>query len=278
MNPMERHRFVFSGVLFLATLIAFTVNAQVSVIGELSQDKDAKPGDTYSGSILVRNDTNEPQEAKIYQTDYTFQSDGTNNYGEAGTLPRSNARWIAFSPSYLKIPPQGTMAVNYTVTVPKDAGGKALIGTYWSMLMVEGIQKGSAESSVPSKDNKAQMGIMQTIRYGIQIASTITNTGSKKVRFVGAKVVTKPDGKRALQIDIENTGEIGMRPDVSVEFFNAQGSSVGKFPGVKYRLYPGTSVRQLIDVSAISQGSYKVLVAVDAGGDDIFGAQYTLKF
>lgn len=270
-------------IFFLRTMIAIVlvtpgVSAQVSVIGELSQDKDVKPGDTYSGSILVRNDTNEPQQAKIYQTDYTFQFDGTNSYGEAGTLPRSNARWIAFSPSFLTLPPQATMAVNYTVTVPKDMGGKNLVGTYWSMMMVEGVQKGSAESSLPAKDKKAQMGIMQTIRYGIQIATTIANTGAKKIQFLGATIVNKQDGKPALQIDVENTGDIGMRPDMYVELFNEQGVSLGKFPGVKYRVYPGTSVRQLIDVSTVKKGTYKALVVVDAGGDDIFGAQYTVKF
>jgi hypothetical protein len=271
-------RIAIPRALLLVPFVALNLRAQVSVIGELSQDKDVKPGDTYSGSILVRNDTNEPQEAKVYQTDYAFHFNGTNSYGEPGSIPRSNAKWIAFSPSFLKLPPQGSMTVNYNVTVPKETAGKGLVGTYWSMLMVEGIQKGSAESSLPQKDKKAQMGIMQTIRYGIQIATTILNTGSKKIQFVGATIVTKPDGKRALQVDIENIGEIGMRPDVSVEFFSEQGTSVGKFPGVKYRIYPGTSVRQLIDISTVPQGSYKVLVAVDAGGDDIFGAQYTLKF
>jgi len=261
----------------MVSLVAVSTSAQVSVIGELSQDKDAKPGESYSGVIVVRNDTNEPQEAKVYQTDYTFQCDGTNNYGEPGTQPRSNAKWVAFSPSYLTLPPQATMAVNYTVTVPKDSAGIKLVGTYWSMLMVEGIQKGSAESSLPQKEKKAQMGIMQTIRYGIQIATTIANTGTKKIEFLGAAIDTS-GGKRSLRIDIKNTGDIGMRPDVSLELFNMQGASLGKFPGVKYRIYPGTSVRQLIDVSSVPPGTYKALVVVDAGGEDVYGAQYTLKF
>lgn len=264
--------------LLVIPLVASCMIAQVSVIGDLSQDKDARPGESYNGAILVRNDTNEPQEAKVYQTDYSFQYDGTNNYGEPGSQPRSNAAWIAFSPSFITLPPQGTMAINYTVTVPKETGTKKFIGTYWSMLMVEGIQKGSAESSLPQKDKKAQMGITQNIRYGIQIATTIANTGTKKIRFVDATIVTKQDGKRALQIDVENTGEIGMRPELYVELFNAQGVSLGKFPGVRYRIYPGTSVRQLIDMSTVSKGTYKALVVVDAGGEDVFGAQYTLKF
>jgi hypothetical protein len=170
------------------------------------------------------------------------------------------------------------MAVNYTITVPKETDTNKLVGSYWSMLMVEGIQKGSAESSLPPKDAKAQMGIMQTIRYGIQLVTTILQTGTKKIQFNSTKIIKKEDDKRILQIDIENIGEIAMRPDVYVELFNEQGASLGKFPGVKFRIYPGTSVRQSIDVSSVAQGTYKALVVVDAGGDDVFGSQYTLKF
>lgn len=263
----------------VVVLLFARAEAQVSVIGELSQDRTAKPGESYSGVIVVRNDTNEPQEAKIYQTDYLFHFSGTNNYGEPGSNPRSNAKWVSFSPAFLTLPPMGTMAVNYMVSVPKEADAKKFIGTYWSMLMVEGIQKGSAESSLPRKDTtKTQMGIMQTIRYGIQIATSIANTGTRKIDFVGKNLVMQEDGKRILQVDVENTGEIGMRPDVYVELFDEQGVSKGKFYGVKSRIYPGTSVRQSIDLTSVAKGTYKALVVVDGGGDDVFGAQYTLKF
>jgi hypothetical protein len=264
--------------LLLIPVMTVCLNAQVSIIGELSQDNEAKPGDTYTGSIVVRNDTKEIQEAKVYQTDYSFQADGTNNYGEPGTLPRSNAKWITFSPSYVTLPPNGIMAVNYTVIIPKDTDSSKLVGSYWSMLMVEGIQKGSAESSLPSKNAKAQMGIMQTIRYGIQLVTTVPQTGTKKIKFKSTKVVTKENGKRILDIEVENTGELAMRPEMYVELFNEQGTSIGKFPGVKYRLYPGTSIRQSIDISSVATGTYKALVVVDAGGDDVFGSQISIKF
>ncbi|MCI0706274.1 MAG: hypothetical protein L0Y80_02150 [Ignavibacteriae bacterium] len=247
---------------------------QVSVIGELSQDRDARPGDRYEGTITVRNDTDVPQDAKVYQTDYLFRFDGTNDYGTPPpSHSRSNAEWVTFNPSFLTIPPQATMTINYTVNVPV---GNPLVGTYWSMLMVEGVPKTSPESSSPQK--KDEMGIMQTIRYGIQVATTIAQTGQKKVNFIDAKLVTPERGKRVLQIDIENTGELGMRPEVYVELFDQQGVSRGKYPGTRYRMYPGTSVRQSIDLSVVKAGTYKALVVVDAGGEDIFGAQYTLQF
>jgi hypothetical protein len=34
----------------------------------------------------------------------------------------------------------------------------------------------------------------------------------------------------------------------------------------------------MIDLSNVSVGTYKAMVVVDAGGDDVYGAEYTLKF
>jgi hypothetical protein len=272
---MQKHLFCFFTAVLL---LCFAAQAQVSVIGELSNDKEAKAGERYEGIISVRNDTNEPQEVKIYQTDYLFFRDGTNSYAEPGTVPRSNAKWVAFSPSYATIPPQSTSSINYTVTVPSDTPEKKLVGSYWSMLMVEGIAKGSAESASNKDPKKSQMGIRQTIRYGIQIATHIAQTGTKKISFVETKLLPNENGKRMLQVDIENSGEIFIRPDVYVELFDDKGVSKGKFPGVRYRLYPGSSVRELIDLTSVAAGSYKAIVVVDAGGEDVYGAEYTLKF
>jgi hypothetical protein len=263
-------------MLFLTVALGWTVSlAQVSVIGDLSNDKEAKPGERYDGVITVKNDSEEPQEVKVYQTDYSFACDGTNNYADPGTLVRSNAKWVSFSPSFVTIPPRSTATVNYSVQVPMDSTDKKLVGSYWSMLMIEGIAKGSAESAAQKDSKKPQMGIRQTIRYGVQVATHIAQTGTKKIDFLDAKLVTKDDGKKFLQVDI---GEVWVRPTMYVELFDDKGVSKGKYPGVAYRLYPGTSVRQMIDLSSVGKGSYKALVVVDAGGEDAYGAEYNLKF
>ncbi len=252
--------------------------AQVSIIGELSQDREAPPGGSYDGEILVRNDSREPQEAKIYQTDYAFSFDGTNRYDTPGSLPRSNARWVRFSPDYVVIPALSTATVNYTVSVPADSTGKLLGGTYWSMLMVEGISKESPESALGREKKRAEMGVRQTLRYGIQIATTISGTGKKSIRFIASKLLKEPGGAVALQVDLEDDGTLGFRPEVYAEIFDSKGGSRGKFPGHMFRMYPGTSVRQTIALGKLPPGSYKALVVVDAGGEDVFGAQYTLQF
>jgi len=263
---------------FLSCILVHSfVQGQVSVVGELSQDRFVNPGDVYEGSIALLNTTGEPQEAMIYQTDYLFQADGTNRYGDPGTVPRSNASWITFSPSDVVIPPQESSEVHYRVQIPADSL-RRLNGTYWSMLMIETIPKRVPESSLPQTSENRQMGIRQSIRYAIQIASHLVNTGTKEVRFLNAELVSSQEGNRLLKLDIENTGTTGMRPEVYVELFDENGSLEGRFEGLKYRIYPGTSVRQVIDLGRMFHGEYTVLIVIDDGGNDVFGAQYTLEF
>lgn len=252
-------------------------SAQIAVIGGLSHDRDVNQGETFDGAVTVKNDTDAEQEIRIYLRDYFFTSDGKNLYGDPGLLPRSNARWITFSPSSAVLPPKGMINVMYTVTVPRDSAGKQLTGSYWSMLMVESVPEGTPESSLRRKDT-TRLGLFQNIRYAIQVATHIANTGEKMVRFLDVKLTKNEDGGRTLQVELENSGTLYMKPDVSVELFGADGQSRGKLPGGKFRMYPGTSVRQLIALGELPPGTYKALIVVDAGGSDVFGAQYTLQF
>ncbi len=153
-------------LVVLAGFTALDGYAQISVRSSLSDDREAVSGMVYEGTILIKNETGEPQQAKIYQTDYLFFYDGTNLFAEPGSTPRSNAGWIQFSPSVLTLPPYETLPVQYVVTVPDTIEGQPLEGTYWSMLMIEGIPPDSPESTLPSASNEVQYGIRQVMRYG----------------------------------------------------------------------------------------------------------------
>jgi len=281
-QKVKRHtilRLIFTSLLsillFFPFLAPVKVEAGVLIIGGLTQEKQAQIGETYQGTILIGNNADKPREAKIYQTDYLFFSDGTNIYGEPGKDPRSNANWITFSPHRLIIPPKETAAVNYTINVPDD---KSLAGTYWSMLMVEGIGEEHPEAAIQPEEGKVQLGIRTVIRYGIQMVTHIGDTGSRKLKFTGAKLLPKEGGGRILEIDLENTGERWLVPLLWVELYDEQGRYIGKFDSSKLRIYPGTSVRHRIDLSSLPGGKYKTLVVADNGDKYVFGAQYTLKF
>lgn len=245
--------------------------AGIAVIGALSQEKTARIGATYQGAIRIRNLGATPQTVRVYQTDYRFFSDGRNIYGAPGKDARSNAGWITFSPSLLTIPPEEEVVVNYKVAVPAD---ESLRGSYWSMVMVEGMGDATSQAVV-AENGKARIAVRQVIRYGVQLVTDIGGTGSRSLKL-DARLV-RADGKRLLQVDVENTGERWLRPSLWAQLFDEKGRFVGKFDGARARVYPGTSVRKSIDLTKVQAGTYKALVVADADEDSVYGATYTLK-
>jgi hypothetical protein len=263
-------------VIFLALfilLIPYFAEAGVSIVGELTREKSSKIGEAYSGIIFVRNTSETPQGVKIYQTDYLFFQDGNNIYGEPGKDPRSNAKWITFTPNFLTIPPKEKAEIQYTIKIPED---KTLMGTYWSMFMVEGVANSPLESEVvpPTKD-EIKASVKTLLRYGIQMITNIGDTGVRKLKFMEIKVMTEKD-KVDLQIGIENIGERGSRPSLYTELYDDKGNYIGKFSGGQLRIYPGTSAKFSVDMSQVPKGKYKAMIIVDCGGDDLFGMPYDL--
>ena len=247
--------------------------AGISIEGGLTNEKVSKAGETYQGEIVIKNQEDTPQELKIYQSDYRFNYEGQTTYGEPGKDARSNARWISFSPSRLTVPPNEKATINYTVTVPGD---RALVGTYWSMLMIECLPESSPEAS-DQKEKKLALGITQVMRYAVQIITHIGDTGTKKIKFLKTEILKEKES-RILQVDVENEGEILLRPQLWTELYAADGTSMGRFQGEQYRIYPNTSKRFRIDITKVPTGTYKALVVADCGENDLFGIQYTLKF
>ena len=53
--------------------------AKITIVGGLTHERAVQAGQSYDGSILLHNPGVEPQEVKIYQTDYLFFFDGTSD-------------------------------------------------------------------------------------------------------------------------------------------------------------------------------------------------------
>jgi hypothetical protein len=240
-----------------------SVSAAVVLTSSMTQKNTAQPGDIYQGVIELSNSAKVSAAAKVYQTDYSFSADGKNKFGEAGKMKRSNAKWLQLSQGQFTVPPQSALKVNYQIRVPDDA---TLAGSYWSMLMVEQVP----DPMVKNSEASAQM--TQKMRYAVQVITQIGTTGTGALAFIEPKVVKK-NGSPVFTVDINNTGERLLRPTISLELYNQQGSALNKLEGSTLRLYPNTSGRFEIDLKGVPPGKYTGLVVADAGGNDLFGAQ-----
>jgi hypothetical protein len=254
--------------VFLATLLAVpaTLSAQVSVISSTQEERQAAPGERYTGTVRVRNTSGQPQQARVYQADYRFLADGRTFYEQPGTAPRSNAAWVQFNPSRLTLAPGEEAAVTYTVTVP--AGGDTR-GSFWSVLMVETVQP------QPARGAQRGVGITPAIRYAVQLATHV-GQAERRIALEGAHL-TGEGGSRALEVDVVNTGEQADRLELRVDLFDAEGAPAGRLTSSRGLVYPGTSIRQRFEFPALPAGTYRALLVVDTGSDDVFGAEYTLR-
>ena len=257
------------------TALAFcsgaNASASIAVVGSLSRSAKVEPGVTFDGVILLKNTDKVAGEARVFRTDYLFQADGSNTYGEPGSHARSNANWITVNAARVKLAPGETVPVRYKGKAPSDP---SLRGSYWSMIMIEPM---SGANELPSSDkDKVTVGLKTKIRMGVQIVTEVGRGAASKLQ-IDSKAVDKCDGKRSFFLDLNNTGERMLIPAVTVELFDRSGASIGRFEGGRVRIYPTCSARSRIDLTDVPPGRYNAMVLLDAGGDQVMGAQYDLQ-
>lgn len=243
----------------------------ISLSGEPVRSDTLPSGGSVTGTIAIRNASDSPREARVYQTDLNPLADGSTSYAEPGTNPRSNAPWMTITPHQVTVPAKGTAIVNYLLRVPADV---ALKGTYWSVIMVEGIAPASLE---PPKDPAKLVYTVKTvIRYATQVVTNVGSTGTRDLRFIDKQVVIV-DGKQVLQLTLSNTGDCLLRPALWTELYDEQGETKARVPSRQKRLYPGCVKTVSFDLSSVPKGKYTAVVVADNGDDNVFGAQYDLE-
>ncbi len=253
--------------LLLCGLWAAGAHASFSVSGGLTRDLVLRPGDIEEGVLEIASSSDEPQRIRLYQSDYLFRSDGSNEFGPPGTTPRSNSGWITISPLEADLPPHGRVQIVYRVEVPEDV---TLPGTYWSMLMIEPMP--SVDDLVALED-RPSVGVRMVVRRGVQFSVTIDGVGGRSVKPHGG--LHRIDGATVLRLDLDNTGDFMLRPTVWTEIYNDGGQLMGRLSGETMRIYPGCSVRYDFGLD-YQPGEYQALVVIDNGDGDVWGCRYSL--
>jgi hypothetical protein len=255
-------------LLSIFIVLSLSSNASVEVLGSLKHLHNGKPGDVIKGEIRIQNNDNTDQEVKIYQTDLLYNLQENTFYDEPGSHNRSNAKWIQFSPKSVILKAKEVRIIQYEITLPK---ADTLKGTYWSVLMVEGV--------VPIDPNqKGDLSIRTVTRYAIQIITELANKGKGSLKFLEPTLV-KEGNKLFLAIDLVNNGDHYIAPDVSIELFDEKGTSVKVITAPKTGLFPTTSSRFRIDLEGIPSGkTYQAMIVAAGLENDVFGLEYKLYF
>lgn len=263
-------------VILACSLLSFAAGAAfaggVQVLSGLTREATLEPGGKTEGRIVVRNTDDKTWQVNAYLRDYLFYYDGRNDFGEPGTTPRSNCGWTTVGPKRLVLPPGQTASIYYTIQAPQD---DKLFGTYWGVLMIEPVLQGTP-APLETEDGKVKIGLRTITRYAVQLVTNIGGDGKREIAFADKRLSVE-NGKRVLQLDIENTGDRWLKPAVRAELYDSEGVYVGRFEAKRCRIYPSCSVRRRIDLTDVPAGNYNALVIVDNMDQFVWGAQYDLE-
>ncbi len=266
----NKGKIIAAFILLFSFFVPFVIFAQIVVTNGILHSDISGMGQTYMGVISIRNDGINNERVKLYQTDYLFYADGSNKFGDPGTTPRSNADWLSLEENEVVIAPGQVQEVNYSVAVPANGN---LIGTYWSLVMVQSITKSLLNPDAPAEDS---LGIKSGVRFAIQVVTNIGSTGTGNLSFSGIKLLEEED-LYTLQLIIENIGERRLSPFTYVDFYDENGVYKGRFNSKKRGVYPGTSLLVSLSLPGLEKGRYKAQLVADCGGDDLFGAVYSFN-
>jgi hypothetical protein len=237
------------------------------VLNGLTHENRAQPGETYRGTIQIQNAGKSERSVRIYQRDYWFSYTGESKHDEAGTLERSNAEWINYNPELMTLDSGEVATINFEVKIP---GNDSLKGTYWSVIMVEGI--------TPPDTSHFESGVRinTAIRYAVQIITNIGSTGNSDLEFLGLEL-TRQNDQNMLYVAVKNTGERILKPEMNLELFDESGNSVGIITSDQRKTLPGTSIMSSLVLEGIKPGNYNGVLVADCGEDRLYGTNLSLE-
>ena len=252
------------GRVRLVRLIALVVVVCASVAGAQSAVEvappvrlyEARPGVPVDGAFMVANPTDATLRVRVALSDWHYQSDGTPNYLDAGSLPRSLAPFVTFNPSEVLLEPGQRSEVRYTVDIP----GGVEPGSYWGALFME------------AEDPDPEPGFVLA-RFTVRVAHVVyVNVLPLRPDGMIAGIFGQPpegsEGSYQLLIQYVNTGNAVQRLDGYVELRDAAGAVLFTEHLPPVVSLPGDSVGRVFHVyGPLEPGIYTALVVYDYGDE-----------
>lgn len=231
------------------------------------------PGQTYEGTVRMRNLSDSPLTATLSQRDVVFAASGR-DFVDVGSNIYSNAAWLETTLGNITLDAEEIRDVPFTVTVPADAAA----GSYWSQIVI--TNDPVAQDDIPV-DGAEGVGIgFQTVtRYGMLIATNVSASDAGEVRFVNPDL--RQEGTVVLAVDLENTSDAVRLAEVYVDVIDETGETVERVEFSRVALMPTVNDYRngfTFNLGRLEPGRYVATVVADTGGSDgVFGVRYNLE-
>jgi hypothetical protein len=231
------------------------------------------PGQTYQGTLRMRNVSDEPRVATLSQRDIIYEATGR-SFVDVNSDVRSNAAWLELQLGDITFEGEEIRDVPFAVTVPADAEP----GSYWSQVVI--TNDPVAQGNLPVEGGEgASVGFQTITRYGILIATNVAADSVGDIAFTNPSL--QQTDAIILSVDLVNPSDAVKLAEVSVDVTSDIGESAAQVEFSKVALipmvyeYPNTVN---FNLGRLEPGRYVATIVADTGGSDgVFGVRYNLE-
>lgn len=191
-----------------------------------------KPGESVRDGVKVVNGMDIEKRVYVYATDSARSSGGAFACGQLSNKREGVGSWIDFDLSEIDeetrkvvfekdngfeiiLPPGTEIDIPFAVSLPSNVS----VGEHNGCIVIQEV-----------KAKSDQAGVNLTVRSGIRVAITVPGEVKRELKFVGF-TVNKNKQKVSLKTLVENTGNVSIDTDVSVDVKHFFGLNFREFGG-----------------------------------------------
>ncbi|MFC2079333.1 hypothetical protein ACFLSZ_05075 [Candidatus Bipolaricaulota bacterium] len=230
-------------------------------VAPLSLQFDVAPGESASGSFLVRNTGSEAIEVSISLHDWWRTEAGDLQILPAGDVEQSCAEWLVYSSSSALLAPGEETEISLELAIPEDA-----VGDHWTMFLVE-------EHPQPAEQAQADKELTDTTRVVVAYAVKVLQRDpvNRTLDATISDVAIDQEAPLQIAITYANTGSAHHTTSGTVEIRDTEGETIQSIDVNPFPTLPG-EIRTLLvlapeTMEALPGGIYYTVVILDFGGD-----------
>ncbi|MFC1478697.1 hypothetical protein ACFL57_04485 [Candidatus Margulisiibacteriota bacterium] len=213
------------------------------------------PGETKQGTLTLQNLDIKKRKYRVYTNDWIYLADGSKQFQNAGTVPRSCAGWIKLDTREFEL--EGTSGseisskkITYKITAPQNAAGG-----YYAVVFFESMLGVNRE-----KINLA--GRIGTIFY-----VEIKDTQIRKGKISSFKVYPRKN-KAKVQLTFRNLGNVRLTPHGTLVLADHNNQVIQKENIFGLNTLPGDELKKEY-MLVTAEDDYEVFLSLDYGGDTL---------
>lgn len=242
-----------------STLLAFGVEIEPMRI-EYTLDA----GKTYSGSFKLKNPSSFSVDVFVSSGEYRyiFSEGSIPPAGDKKTLP-SCQDWFQFEKTKFNLNPGGSCDVKFLIKVPKDVKQEHLCAILFD-------ERRSLQEIKP-KEKTGNVQIQLTPRFSIPVYIFIKDTEKILAQIPAVSVVSEPEkGGVRINITLENTGNVHIRPLGTLVILNQNGEVVKNMPiGKSLPIFPAYKETIPVICPKLPAGKYSIIATIEVSKDNI---------